>query len=128
MDGSPLSAQALSASLTVRDLERSLAWYCDAVGFTVERRMEADGVLRSVAIRADVVRILLNQDDGAKGLDRPKGEGFSLMITTSQDLDALASRIKDHGFALDTEPADMPWGRRAFRVRDPDGYRYAFSS
>jgi hypothetical protein len=30
------------------------------------------------------VRILLNQDDGAKGFDRVKGEGFSLMFTTAQ--------------------------------------------
>ena len=128
MEQSPLSAQALSASLTVRDLARSLAWYCDALGFTVDRRREVDGVLRSVAVRAEAVRILLNQDDGAKGLDRAKGEGFSLMITTTQDLDSLASRIKDHGFPLDSEPAEMPWGRRAFRARDPDGFRYAFSS
>jgi uncharacterized glyoxalase superfamily protein PhnB len=125
---SVLSAQALSASLTVRDLQASLSWYCDALGFAVDRRFEVEGKLRGVAIRADQVRILLNQDDGAKGLDRIKGEGFSLMITTSQDIDEIARRIRNSGWTLDTEPADMPWGRRAFRVRDPDGFRFAISS
>jgi uncharacterized glyoxalase superfamily protein PhnB len=121
-------AGALAASLTVRDVRKSLAWYRDVVGFAVDREMEHEGRLRAVAVRAGDVRILLNQDDGAKGLDRVKGEGFSLMITTTQDVDGVAARIRKHGGTLDTEPADMPWGVRAFRLRDPDGYRFAISS
>ena len=123
-----LQARELGASLTVRDLQASLAWYRDLLGFAVDRRIEVEGRLRSVAIRAGAVRILLNQDDGAKGLDRVKGEGFSLMISTDQDIDEIARRIRSRGGTLDTEPADMPWGRRAFRTRDPDGYRFAISS
>jgi uncharacterized glyoxalase superfamily protein PhnB len=121
-------ALGLSASLTVRDLQRSLAWYRDAVGFTVGQEYQREGRLSAVALRAGAVRILLNQDDGARGLDRAKGEGFSLMITTAQDVDEVARRISEHGGALDSEPADMPWGVRAFRVRDPDGFKLAISS
>jgi uncharacterized glyoxalase superfamily protein PhnB len=121
-------ARSVGASLTVRDLQASLAWYQDALGFVIDRRIEREGQLRGVALRAGDVRILLNQDDGAKGLDRVKGEGFSLMITTSQDVDGVAARIRAAGGTLDSEPADMPWGPRAFRVRDPDGYRFAISS
>ncbi|MET0398880.1 MAG: VOC family protein [Longimicrobiaceae bacterium] len=121
-------ASALAASLTVRDLQASLAWYRDVVGFAVDREYERDGKVLSVALRAGNVRILLNQDDGAKGLDRVKGEGFSMMITTAQDVDAVAARIREHGGTLDSEPADMPWGVRAFRLRDLDGYRFAISS
>ena len=121
-------ASSLAASLTVRDLPTSLAWYRDVVGFAVDREYERDGKVLSVALRAGDVRVLLNQDDGAKGLDRVKGEGFSLMITTAQDVDRIAARIKERGGALDSEPADMPWGVRAFRLRDPDGYRLAITS
>lgn len=74
------------------------------------------------------MRILLNQDDGAKGLERKKGAGFSLMITTAQDVDGIAERIRENGGTLDSEPADMPWGGRAFRLQDPDGFRLAISS
>jgi uncharacterized glyoxalase superfamily protein PhnB len=123
-----LHARALGASLTVRDLQASLVWYRDLLGFEVDRRIEVEGRLRSVAVRAGAVRILLNQDDGAKGLDRVKGAGFSLMITTDQDIDEIARRIRSQGGTLDTEPADMPWGTRAFRTRDPDGFRFAISS
>lgn len=124
----PFHARSLGASLTVRDLQASVAWYQDALGFAIDRRIEREGQLRAVALRAGDVRILLNQDDGARGWDRVKGEGFSLMITTAQDVDGVAARIRAAGGTLDSEPADMPWGPRAFRVRDPDGYRLAISS
>jgi uncharacterized glyoxalase superfamily protein PhnB len=123
-----LNAEALSASLTVSDIRASLAWYRDAVGFDVEREIIRDGILRAVALRAGNARLLLNQDDGAKGADRAKGEGFSLMLTTRQSVDTIAARIRAHGGTLVTEPADMPWGARAFRVRDPDGFAFAISS
>jgi uncharacterized glyoxalase superfamily protein PhnB len=112
----------------VKDIRQSLAWYRDVVGFTVDRQMERDGQLRSVAIKAGAVRILLYQDDGAKGLDRAKGAGFSLMLSTKQSVDAVAAHIKAHGGTLVTEPADMPWGARVFRVHDPDGFAFAISS
>jgi len=121
-------ARSLSASLTVKDLERSLAWYHEVVGFTVDRKHERDGRLRAVSLRAGDVRILISQDDGAKGLDRVKGEGFSLQITTDQNVDEIAKRIKELGGKLEMEPADMSWGARIFRLKDPDGFKLTISS
>jgi uncharacterized glyoxalase superfamily protein PhnB len=82
----------------------------------------------AVSLKAGDVRILLSQDNGAKGADRTKGEGFSLMITTVQGVDELAARIKEHGGSLASEPADTPWGMRAFRLQDPDGFKFVVSS
>jgi len=121
-------ARGLSISMTVKELKASVDWYRDVVGFTVDQEFEREGKVRSVALKAGDVRILLNQDDGAKGWDRKKGEGISFQFTTVQDIDAIAKRIKDKGTTLETEPADMPWGVRAFRVRDPDGYKFSISS
>lgn len=123
-----LQADSLEASLTVADLERSEAWYCDALGFSVDRRHERGGRVIAVSLRAGAVRILLSQDDGAKGLDRRKGEGISLQITTSQPAADIAARLKANGSALDMEPTRMPWGPTALRVRDPDGFRLTISS
>ena len=125
---SPFEGLALAASLTVADLEKSVAFYSEVVGFAIDQKHEREGKLRAVSLRAGEVRILLGQDDGAKGMDRVKGEGFSLQITTAQDIDGLARRIKEHGVALDTEPVDTPWGARVFRFRDPDGFRFTISS
>ena len=123
----PLLAQSLEASLTVADVRRSVEWYRDALRFSVDREFERDGRLFAVSLRAGAIRILLTQEDGAKGVDRVKGEGFSLQITTAQDIDALASNAKRAGAALDSEPADA-WGARVFRLRDPDGFRLVVSS
>jgi catechol 2,3-dioxygenase-like lactoylglutathione lyase family enzyme len=119
--------RTLSASLTVRDLEKSVAWYRDIIGFTVDQEYARDGKLRAVSLKAGAVRILIGQDDGAKGLDRVKGEGFSLQITTAQDIDEIAKRIKDLGGVLESEPADA-WGARVFRLQDPDGFKLVISS
>jgi uncharacterized glyoxalase superfamily protein PhnB len=123
----PLSAQSLEASLTVKNVRSSVAWYRDVLGFTVDREFERAGELFAVALRAGSVRILLTRDDGAKGVDRPKGVGFSLQITTSQDVDRIAEAAKGAGAILESEPADV-WGARVFRIRDPDGFRLVISS
>jgi lactoylglutathione lyase len=122
-----LEGTALSASLTVTDLQKSLGWYRDVVGFGVDREFEREGTLFAVSLKADSVRILLTQDNGAKGADRVKGEGFSLRITTGQSVDEIAAGIKARGGVLESEPFDA-FGVRAFRLKDPDGFRLVISS
>lgn len=126
-DVGSFEATELGASLTVRDLRASMAWYRDVLGFTVAREHERDGKLRAVSLQAGSVRLLINQDDGAKGFDRVKGEGFSLQFTTAQNVDAVANRIRNAGGTLQSEPADMPWGVRVFRLADPDGFKLVIS-
>jgi uncharacterized glyoxalase superfamily protein PhnB len=126
--GGMLDGRELSASLTVADLGRSVAWYRDVIGFAEDRRHERDGRLQAVSLRADNVRLLLGQDDGARGAERVEGEGMSLMITVAEGVDEIAKRITDSGGTLELEPTDAPWGARVFRVRDPDGFRLTFST
>ena len=123
-----LRAESLQASLTVRNLDRSADWYTEVLGFEVDRRHEREGKLIAVSLRAGAVRILLAQDDGARGFERQKGEGMSLQFKTKQDADSLAAAIKQKGTALDTEPVTAPHGARIFRLRDPDGFRLTISS
>lgn len=123
-----LEGRTLAASLTVKDLAASESWYTGILGFSVQQRHEREGRAVAVSLKAGDVELLLAQDNGAKGWDRVKGEGFSLRITTSQNIDELAQRIKSKGGKLETEPMDMPWGARVFRVRDPDGFMFAITS
>ncbi len=123
-----LHGDRLDASLTVKALEASTAWYTGVLGFVVDQKHERGGRLIGVSLRAGAVRILLTQDDGAKGLDRVKGEGLSFQITIRQSVDELAGEFKRRGGVLDTEPTTMPWGARMIRFRDPDGFRYTISS
>ena len=123
----PLEALGLDASLTVADVRRSANWYRDVLGFVVTREFEREGRLFAVSLRAGVAKVLVTQDDGAKGVDRVKGQGISLQLTTRQDIDAIAQRAKAAGATLDAEPMDA-WGVRVFRLRDPDGFRFVVSS
>jgi catechol 2,3-dioxygenase-like lactoylglutathione lyase family enzyme len=125
-----LEARALGASLTVNDLPRSLAWYRDVLGFAVAREYAPQGTLVAVALRAGTVEFLLTQDNGAQGTNRAKGQGFSLQFTignSAEDIDVLAAGIKQRGGMLEDEPANIA-GARAFRLRDPDGFKLVFSS
>ena len=122
-----LDARSLDASLTVNDIDASLAWYRDVLGFAVAREFRRDDRLFAVSLVAGTARILINADTGAKGVDRVKGDGFSLRLMTEQDIDGLAARIKASGGTLDSEPADA-FGARFFRLRDPDGFRFTISS
>lgn len=123
-----LIAQSLEAALTVKDLDSSVTWYTEVLGFAIDRRHERNDRVIAVSLRAGSIRLLLAQDDGAKGLDRTKGEGMSLQITTTQDVDALAARVKSHSWTLDLEPVTAPHGLRVFRLHDPDGFRFTVSS
>jgi len=122
-----LEATGVSVSLTAGDLPRSVAWYTAALGFTVEREFERDGVKFAARLRAGSIAILVTQDNGSRGGERVKGEGFSIQFTTRQNIDALAARAKEAGATLDSEPADA-WGARVFRLRDPDGFKLVISS
>jgi lactoylglutathione lyase len=117
-----LSMSSASPSITTDDLQKSVGWYRDVLGFLVEERWEQDGMLTGVMVRAGDVRFMLGQDDWKKGRDRKKGEGFRLYCETKQSVDALAEKIKARGGTLDQEPHD-DWGTRAFSLTDPDGFK-----
>ncbi len=121
-------ARAISVSLTAKNFEKSLKWYTEVLGFTLDRPYERDGKVVGAAIKAGDVTISLNQDDGKKGTDRIVGQGFSMMFTTTQSVDAVAARVKAAGGTIDMEPADMPWGARIFTLTDPDGYKLVVTS
>jgi uncharacterized glyoxalase superfamily protein PhnB len=121
-------AQKLSVSLSCNDLLKSLTWYRDVAGFTEGERYERDGSLRAVVLAAGDIQILIGQDDGAKGMNRAKGQGMSFQFTTDQNIDDIANRIKSNGGTLEHEPMDTPWGARTFRLADPDGFTLVISS
>jgi uncharacterized glyoxalase superfamily protein PhnB len=123
-----LRLRSLSAALTAGDLDRSVAWYRDVVGFTLEQTWENAGKVVGASLIAGDVRIHISQDDGVLGRDRVKGQGFRLHMSTVQSVDDIAERIKARGGVLESEPADLPWGTRAFSLVDPDGFKLTISS
>ena len=123
-----LRARGLSVGLTVDDIQKSIAWYRDVVGFHVEEEWEHEGKVMGASLVAGAARLVMSQDDWGKGRDRRKGEGIRMHLATGQDVDEVAARIKASGGRLDSEPADMPWGVRAFAITDPSGFKLTIAS
>src|SRR5512137_1244362 len=101
-----LLLRSVAPGLTGSDLEASLAWYRDTLGFKVQERWEHEGRLAGVELAAGKVSFYLSQDNWAKGRDRVKGEGFRLYCTTAQNVDILAELIRARGGTLLQEPHD----------------------
>ena len=114
--------------LTVNDLQQSLRFYRDVVGFVVTDEWRVEDRLQGVQLRAGAVEIFLDQDDWKKGRDRVKGEGIRVYGRTVQDIDRLAEGIKARGGVLSHEPKTEPWGERDFGLVDPDGFKLTIST
>jgi uncharacterized glyoxalase superfamily protein PhnB len=125
-----LSATDLGCSLTCKDLEASIRFYREAIGFAVAQSFEHEGKVVAAVVASGNCRIVLNQDDGKFGWDRIKGQGFYLQINVpvAADVDAAAARIKAAGGALLSEPEDRPWGARMFQFNDLDGFKLGVST
>jgi uncharacterized glyoxalase superfamily protein PhnB len=121
-----LRLRSILPSFTATDLQRSIAFYRDVLGFVIGEEWREKGTLMGCEMHAGAATFMLGQDDFAKGRDRVKGLGTRVWCSTAQDLDRLAADIKARGGALDQEPQDMPWGQRVFMISDPDGFKLTF--
>jgi len=122
-----LQVKTISPSLTVNDLQKSIRFF-EGLGFAVDEKWEDKGVLIGVMLRAGQAEIGLSQDDWKKGRDRQKGVGVRISLSTTQNIDQLAKRVKDAGITLDSEAQDTEWGSRAFEVTEPSGFKLTIYS
>jgi uncharacterized glyoxalase superfamily protein PhnB len=122
-----LQVSTIVPGLTVDDLQKSIEFY-EALGFAVDEPWEDNGTLLGVMMRAGKNHIALNQDDWKKGRDRKKGIGMRVFMSTTQNVDEIATRAKGAGLRLASEPHDTEWEGRAFEVTDPTGFLLTISS
>ena len=92
-----LRLRSVTPTYTVNDIEKSVAWYRDGLGFFVAERWEEGGKLQGVMLKAGGCEFGLSQDDFTKGRNREKGVGFRLWCNTTQDVDAIAGRLRAFG-------------------------------
>ena len=128
MPTTPLHARSVSPSLTVSDIQRSIRFYTDALGFSTGEEWKDGDKLMAVMLQSDQLYLMLNQDDFAKGRDRVKGAGVRLYIHTAADVNALAAQVQAAGITLDSAPGDLGWGPIGFTLTDPDGYKLTIAA
>jgi catechol 2,3-dioxygenase-like lactoylglutathione lyase family enzyme len=93
------------------DIARSVAWYRDRLGFTVDRDRPDYGI-----VRRDMVEVHFWPCG-----DRHIAENTSAYFRV-EDVDGLYAEMAgaSEGGSV-TVPRDREWGMREFYVRDPDG-------
>jgi uncharacterized glyoxalase superfamily protein PhnB len=125
-----INATTLGCSITCKDLEASVRFYRDGIGFAVAQTYERDGKVVAAVVASGHCAIVLNQDDGKLGWDRIKGQGFYLQINVAgaADVDAAAERVAAAGGEILSPPADRAWGVRMFQFRDLDGFKLGVST
>ena len=117
----------LSVNLIVREIAKSLPFYRDVLGFTVEYS-DVD----FAALRHDAIRIQLHADhtydsmpwspELAGGVRRGLGAEVRIL---GIDPDELERRARAAGAAVLVETGDRRFGWRDVIVADPDGYTFA---
>ena len=106
--------------LEVNNLEESVEFYRDVLGFSLESdNMDAQPPIASV--RSGSLRITLVQQIETM-LKRGRGVHFVLGVS---DVDAFHETLKARDVQV-TEPRDEGWGGRFVSLQDPDGYRLFF--
>lgn len=123
-----LRLRSANPGFTVNDLQRSLEFYRDVLGFHAGEPWMDNGKMMGIELKAGAMAFYLGQDDFKKGRDRLKGVGVRIYCATADDIDALASSIKARGGVLDHDPKTQPWGTRDFGITDPDGYKITIAN
>lgn len=106
------------AMLYTRDLERSLQFYRDRLGFRViDEYPRAYARLKAPKGNGTIA---IHVVEPGQWLD-PKRGGTRLYFET-QRLAAFCKRLEAQGVSFDQAPKKMPWGWQHAYLRDPDGH------
>lgn len=110
--------------LMVSDLKRSTQFYEDALDLTVAERGD-----RSVEFETGECALKLETDFDEETLaefnleppDADRGDGAVLVVEVD-DVEAVYEEARNADGETLIEPREVPWGRKMFLIRDPDGY------
>ncbi|AYJ84967.1 lactoylglutathione lyase (plasmid) [Sphingomonas paeninsulae] len=122
------SNRFLHTMCRVEDLDRSLVFYCDGLGMTVNRRLDFQEARFSLIYLGyiddnigTVLELTWNWDDSEK---YTHGSGYGHIGIGVDDLEATCARIRQVGGAVVREPGEMMnSGIEIAFITDPDGYQ-----
>jgi len=110
LDGVDFELLSTRPNFEVADLDRAVAFYLDALGFTLDFR--ADEFSLAVVGTETGASIALNR------VSEPQPRSCYLNV---RGVDMLAERCKAAGAEFLSPLTTQPWGMRDFVVVDPDG-------
>ncbi len=103
------------------DLERSVAFYCDVLGFRVLEELEIWGK-RFTFVGNETTSIELEQGNpGDTRIDPRSQTGQNHLAFLVDDVRALVDRLKSQGVSIVLDPLSTRPDRLVAFVEDPDG-------
>ncbi len=120
----------LHTMIRVGDLEKSLAFYTEALGMRLLRRKDYPGGRFTLAFvgygdeeSTAVVELTHNWDSSSYDL----GDGFGHLAIGVEDIAGACERVRQFGGRVTREPGPMKHGTTVIAfVEDPDGYKIEF--
>jgi glyoxylase I family protein len=117
---------AVTLELGVADVERSVNFYGDTLGFKCAIRYEEEDQLDWASIKSGAITLFLHRslpkNESAEA--RAARRSIKLFFQPDDDL-GLHAALKAKGHQP-TEPQIASYGAREFSMRDPDGYTIMF--
>ena len=132
-----MKARVNVITLAVADLNKSLSFYRDGLGFPSEgivgdefkgSETDAAGAIGYFEFENGLIFTLYPRKELAKdsknSLSAPSSVEFSLgyLVESKQEVDEILKKAKDAGAAITDEPHDRPWGIYSGYFADPDGH------
>ena len=127
----PEGYHTVTAVLIVHDGERALDFYQKALGATERMRSKGpDGKISHAELQIGDSLVMLSDESPGMGSKSPKtlgGVSTSLWLYVP-DVNATYERAVKAGAQSVMAPADMFWGDRHARIRDPFGHEWSIAS
>ena len=105
------------------DLEKSLRFWVEGLGLTMDRAMRVEGRLIGCMVHNEHLYFWLNQRSGSPTTPEDY-EGIRLYWTPA-DIHAVRERLQLLGYGV-SEITDRDYGQTEFFVTDDDGYSHCF--
>lgn len=103
----------LTCAMGVSDLDRSIAWYRDTLGFDLLYRMEDEAWCE---LKTGVERVNL----GLSQVEEAGGKGGATLTFGVEDIEAAKSELESGGVRQDGPIRDIPGLVRLLTFYDPD--------
>jgi predicted enzyme related to lactoylglutathione lyase len=116
---------SISPVLLVSDLERSLAYYGDRLGFDTEAYGDPPTFASVGRDEATILLALTDEPERIVPHWHIVDKMWNVYIRVD-DVDRLYAEIQERGAPIDYTIYDAPHGFREFGVQDPDGHDIAF--
>ena len=128
MNGNPISIRTLDhVVLRVANLDRALEFYCNAIGCTVERRVDKIGLVQLRAGTSLIDLVPVDSELGRKLGHGPQDHGRNLdhFALELEDFDVAAIREYLAGYGIDIGDVADRYGAQgtgpSIYLQDPDG-------